>query len=110
MDFTDVKRRPSIRAWHPSQPGEPLTLTIDERLQYVAERQIAAAVDAHNAAAAAWWWSIRIAGIFGAGQLPNLRSEPASRAGESPAARQNHAVSCLRAGIGLQGHHPLAAL
>lgn len=33
----------------PGRPGTPITLTIDERLQFVAERELAAGVAAHNA-------------------------------------------------------------
>ncbi len=95
MDQTDVKRRPiDARVDAEARPGEPLTLTIDERLQYVAEREIAAAVDAHNAASGSV-----VALDPNTGDIlalasyptydPNLPPGPA----EAPTARQNHAVS-----------------
>ena len=49
--LTDVHRRGiAPQTIIPAKPGTSLTLTIDERLQFVAEREIAAAVLAHNAA------------------------------------------------------------
>ena len=48
--LTDVHRRGiAPQTTIPAKPGTSLTLTIDERLQFVAEREIAAAVRAHNA-------------------------------------------------------------
>ena len=48
--LTDVKRR-GIDSQNAAEarPGTPITLTIDERLQFVAERELAAGVAAHNA-------------------------------------------------------------
>jgi cell division protein FtsI (penicillin-binding protein 3) len=48
--LTDVKRR-GIDSQNATEarPGTPITLTIDERLQFVAERELAAGVAAHNA-------------------------------------------------------------
>src|SRR5436305_2373326 len=48
--LTDVKRRgiDSQLETEP-RPGTPITLTIDERVQFVAERELAAAVLSHNA-------------------------------------------------------------
>jgi cell division protein FtsI (penicillin-binding protein 3) len=48
--LTDVKRR-GIDSQNATEarPGAPITLTIDERLQFVAERELAAGVAAHNA-------------------------------------------------------------
>jgi cell division protein FtsI (penicillin-binding protein 3) len=47
--LTDVKRRGiDSRVETPSQPGASLQLTIDERIQFVAEREIAAAVAKHH--------------------------------------------------------------
>jgi cell division protein FtsI (penicillin-binding protein 3) len=47
--FTDVRRR-GIESWveTPPQPGQPITLTIDQRLQFVAERELAAQVKAKH--------------------------------------------------------------
>ena len=48
--LTDVHRRGiAPQTTIPAKPGTSLTLTLDERLQFVAEREIAAAVRAHNA-------------------------------------------------------------
>jgi len=48
--LTDVQRRGiAPQTTIPARPGASLTLTIDERIQFVAEREIAAAVAAHNA-------------------------------------------------------------
>jgi cell division protein FtsI (penicillin-binding protein 3) len=95
MDFTDVKRRPiDSRVATPAKPGEPLTLTIDERLQYVAERQIAAAVDAHNAASGSVVVVDPNSGdILALASYPTYDPNLPPGPGESPAARQNHAVS-----------------
>jgi len=48
--LTDVKRR-GIDSRLASEPraGQPVTLTIDAHLQFVAERELAAAVESHNA-------------------------------------------------------------
>ena len=84
------RRRPRSR---PS-PGTSLTLTIDERVQFVAEREIAAAVQAHHAESGSvvvmgpipatfWPWpAIR----------PTIRTSR-SRAGKIRSARMNHAFS-----------------
>src|SRR5579871_241040 len=49
--LTDVQRRGiDSQLDSEAQPGTPVVLTIDERLQFVAEREIAAAVEAHHAA------------------------------------------------------------
>jgi len=54
--LTDVKRRGiDSQSAADMKPGTPLTLTIDERIQFVAEREIAAAVDPTMRRAAAWW-------------------------------------------------------
>jgi cell division protein FtsI (penicillin-binding protein 3) len=48
--LTDVHRRGiAPQTTIPAKAGTALTLTLDERLQFVAEREIAAAVRAHNA-------------------------------------------------------------
>jgi cell division protein FtsI (penicillin-binding protein 3) len=95
MVLTDVKRRPiDSRVATEAKPGEPLTLTIDERLQYVAEREIAAAVDAHNAASGS---VVAIdpnnGDILALASYPTYDPNLPPGPGESPIARQNHAVS-----------------
>ncbi len=48
--LTDVKRRGIDSEWSTEpHPGDSVTLTIDERLQFVAERELAAAVQAKDA-------------------------------------------------------------
>jgi cell division protein FtsI (penicillin-binding protein 3) len=95
MDLTDVKRRPiDSRIASQARPGESLTLTIDERLQYLAERQIAAAVDAHNAASG----SVVVldpnnGDILALASYPTYDPNLPPGPDESPAARQNHALS-----------------
>ncbi len=48
--LTDVKRRgiDSTLATE-ARPGQPVTLSIDERIQFIAERELAVAVEAHHA-------------------------------------------------------------
>ena len=72
----------------------PITLTLDERLQFVAEREIAAAVEAHQAKSG----SVVVMNPYSGEILalasyptydPNLPPQP----GEDKAIRQNHAIS-----------------
>jgi cell division protein FtsI (penicillin-binding protein 3) len=95
MDQTDVKRRPiDSRVAAEAKPGEPLTLTIDERLQYLAEREIAAAVDAHNAASGSVVALDPNTGdILALASYPTYDPNLPPGPNEPPAARQNHAVS-----------------
>ncbi|HUP04420.1 MAG TPA: penicillin-binding protein, partial [Bryobacteraceae bacterium] len=92
---TDAKRRAiDSRIAREARPGEELTLSIDERLQYIAEEQIADTVKAHDAASG----SI-IAIDPNTGEILALASYPTydpnlpPGAGEPPTARQDHAVS-----------------
>lgn len=95
MVFADVKGRPiDSRVATGARPGEPLTLTIDERLQYVAEREIAVAVDAHHAASG----SVVVidpnnGDILALASYPTYDPNLPPGPDESPIARQNHAVS-----------------
>jgi cell division protein FtsI (penicillin-binding protein 3) len=76
------------------KPGVPITLTIDERLQFVAEREIAAAVEAHHAKSG----SVVVMNPY-TGEIlalasyptydPNLPPQP----GEDKEGRENHAIS-----------------
>ncbi len=95
MVLQDVQGRPiDSRLAAEAKPGEPLTLTIDERLQYVAEREIAAAVEAHGAASGSV-----VAMDPNTGEVlamasyptydPNLPPGP----DDNPAARMDHAAS-----------------
>ena len=93
--LTDVKRRGiDSQSASDMQPGTPITLTIDERIQFVAEREIAAAVEAHHAQSG----SVVVMNPYNGEILalasyptydPNLPPQP----GEDKASRQNHAIS-----------------
>ncbi|MGA3016677.1 MAG: penicillin-binding protein [Bryobacteraceae bacterium] len=72
--------------------GATITLTIDERLQFVAEREIAAAVEAHNAVSG----SVVVMNPYD-GQVLALASYPTYDPNEPPASvndrgRENHAA------------------
>ncbi|HJT88914.1 MAG TPA: penicillin-binding protein [Bryobacteraceae bacterium] len=93
--LTDVKRRgiDSQLDTEP-RPGKPVTLTIDERLQFVAEREIAAQVEKLHARSG----SVVVMNPYNGDVLvlasyptydPNKPPQP----GESHEARQNHAIS-----------------
>jgi cell division protein FtsI (penicillin-binding protein 3) len=93
--LTDVKRRGiDSQSASDMKPGTPITLTIDERIQFVAEREIAAAVEAHHAQSG----SVVVMNPYNGEILalasyptydPNLPPQP----GEDKASRQNHAIS-----------------
>jgi cell division protein FtsI (penicillin-binding protein 3) len=93
--LTDVKRRGiDSQSASDMQPGTAITLAIDERIQFVAEREIAAAVDAHHAKSG----SVVVMNPYNGEILamasyptynPNLPPQP----GEDSASRQNHAIS-----------------
>ena len=92
--LTDVKRR-GIESQLDSdgRPGMPITLTIDERIQFVAEREIAAAVPLHGAVSG----SVVVMNPS-TGDVLALASYPTYDPNLSPQpgdnfARQNHAVS-----------------
>jgi cell division protein FtsI (penicillin-binding protein 3) len=76
------------------RPGTPITLTIDERLQFVAEREIAAAVEAHHAKSG----SVVVMNPYN-GEILALASYPTydpnlpPKPGEDSTGRQNHAIS-----------------
>jgi len=92
--LTDVKRRGiESQLDVEAKPGAPVTLTIDERLQFVAEREIAVAVKAHNAASG----SVVVMNPT-TGDVLALASYPTYDPNQPPSpsenfARQNHAVS-----------------
>jgi cell division protein FtsI (penicillin-binding protein 3) len=93
--LTDVHRRGiDSQESTPAKPGVPITLTIDERLQFVAEREIANAVGLHHADSG----SIVVMNPYNGDVLamasyptfdPNL---PLER-GQDPKPRMNHAIS-----------------
>jgi cell division protein FtsI (penicillin-binding protein 3) len=78
----------------PAHPGEAVTLTIDERLEYVAEREIAAAVEAHNAmSGSVVAMDPNTGDILAMASYPTYDPNFPPGPGENPAARQNHALS-----------------
>jgi cell division protein FtsI (penicillin-binding protein 3) len=91
----DVNRRGiDSQSASDARPGTQITLTIDERLQFVAEREIAAAVEAHHAKSG----SVVVMNPYNGEILalasyptydPNLPPQP----GEDKTVRQNHAIS-----------------
>lgn len=93
--LTDVRRR-AIDQQLASEPraGTPITLTIDERLQFFAEREIAAAVESHHAVSG----SVVVMNPSN-GQILVLASYPPFNPNLPPLskadreARQNHATS-----------------
>ncbi len=93
--LTDVKRRGiDSQVGSDARPGLPVTLTIDERLQFIAERELAAAVEAHHAQTG----SVVVMNPQN-GDILALASYPAYDPnippieGDNPISRQNHAVS-----------------
>ena len=95
LDLTDVKGRPiDSEVSAEAHPGEPLTLTIDDRLQYLAETQLAAAVAAHNAASGSVVAMDPNTGdILALASYPTYDPNLPPGPGEAPTARQNHALS-----------------
>ncbi len=93
--LTDVHRRGiDSKETKPAKPGVAITLTIDERLQFVAEREIAIAVGLHKADSG----SIVVMNPYNGDVLamasyptfdPNLPLEK----GQDPKPRMNHAIS-----------------
>ena len=93
--LTDVKRRgiDSQLASEP-RPGTPVTLTIDERLQFVAERELAAAVEAHHAVSGSVVVMNPYTGeILAMASYPTYDPNVPPQPGDHSADRQNHAVS-----------------
>jgi len=93
--LTDVKRRGiDQQLSSEARAGTPVTLTIEERLQFVAEREIAAAVAKNQAASG----SIVVMNPYD-GQIYAMASYPTydpnvpPQPGDDIAARQNHALS-----------------
>jgi cell division protein FtsI (penicillin-binding protein 3) len=93
--LTDVKRK-QIEA-HPDQEvkdGIPLVLSIDERIQFVMERELAAAVQrAHGKTGSAVAMNPVTGEIYGMVSYPTFDPNTKPEPGESPVKRWNHAVS-----------------
>jgi cell division protein FtsI (penicillin-binding protein 3) len=93
--LTDVHRRGiAPQTTVPAKPGTSLTLTIDERIQFVAEREIAAAVRAHNAASGSVVVMRPDSGdILAMASYPTFDPNVPAERGEDPKPRMNHAFS-----------------
>jgi cell division protein FtsI (penicillin-binding protein 3) len=93
--LTDVKRRGIASELETeAKPGASLTLSIDERIQYVAEQQLAIAVEAKNAISGSVVVMDPYRGdILALASFPTYDPNGAPQPGESPIARRNHAVS-----------------
>jgi cell division protein FtsI (penicillin-binding protein 3) len=93
--LTDVKRK-QIEA-HSDQEvkdGVPLVLTIDERIQFVMERELAAAVErAHGKTGSAVALNPKTGEIYAIASYPTFDPNKKPEPGESPVNRWNHAVS-----------------
>jgi cell division protein FtsI (penicillin-binding protein 3) len=93
--LTDVHRRGiAPQTTIPAKPGTSLTLTLDERLQFVAEREIAAAVLSHNAASGSVVVMDPDTGdILAMASYPTFDPNVPVERGEDPKPRMNHAYS-----------------
>jgi len=93
--LTDVHRRGiAPQTSIPAKPGTPLTLTIDERLQFVAEREIAAAVIAYHAASGSVVVMKPDTGdILAMASYPTFDPNIPVERGEDAKPRMNHAFS-----------------
>jgi cell division protein FtsI (penicillin-binding protein 3) len=93
--LTDVRRRGiAPQTTVPAKPGTSITLTINERLQFVAERELAAAVTMHNAVSG----SIVVlqpgtGDILAMASYPTFDANIPAQRGDNPKARLNHAFS-----------------
>jgi cell division protein FtsI (penicillin-binding protein 3) len=93
--LTDVKRRgiDSVVASEP-KPGVSLTLTIDERLQFVVERELAArALVTKARSGSAVVMNPQTGDILALASWPTYDPNIPPHEGEDPIARANHAVS-----------------
>ena len=93
--LTDVKRRGiDSQAASEMKPGTPITLTIDERVQFVAEREIAAAVEAHHAQSGSVVVMNPYTGeILAMASYPTYDPNLPPQRGEDKTGRINHAIS-----------------
>lgn len=93
--LTDVKRRGiDSQLESGARPGVPITLTIDERLQFVAERELANAVRTHHGeSGSVVAMNPQTGDILALASYPTYDPNIPPVAGDNPIARQNHAVS-----------------
>jgi cell division protein FtsI (penicillin-binding protein 3) len=93
--LTDVKRR-GIESTPAQEPhaGAGITLTLDERLEFVAERELAAAVSAHHAVSGSVVVLNPNTGeILALASYPSYDPNLPPQPNDDPTARLNHAVS-----------------
>lgn len=93
--LTDVKRR-GIDSYFDTEPhaGTPLTLTIDERIQFVAEKEIARAVQEHSAKSGSVVVMNPYNGdVLAMASYPTFDPNKPPQPGETAANRFNYAVS-----------------
>ncbi len=93
--LTDVKRRGiDSQLESGARPGLTIQLTIDERLQFIAERELAEAVKKHDArTGSVVAINPQTGDILALASYPTYDPNLPPQAGENPIARQNHAVS-----------------
>jgi len=93
--LTDVRRRGiDSQLAAPARPGTPITLTIDERLQFVVEREIAAAVEQANAkTGSVVVMNPNTGDVLAMASYPTYDPNLPPQPGESSVNRQNQAVS-----------------
>jgi cell division protein FtsI (penicillin-binding protein 3) len=92
--LTDVKRRGiDSHLETEARPGTPITLTIDERVQFVAERELAAAVEAKNAVSGSLVvMNPNTGDIIAMASYPTYDPNLPPANGAADPARRNHAV------------------
>ena len=90
--LTDVKRRGiDSQLDTEAHPGVPLALTIDERIQFVAEHELAAAVEAHHAVSGSVVVMMPTTGdVLALASYPTYDPNEQANASQN-FARQNHA-------------------
>ena len=77
----------------PAQPGESITLTVDARIQFVAEREIKAAVEKHHArSGTVIAMNPNTGEIYALANYPTYNPGEAPKAGDNPLARMNLGV------------------
>jgi cell division protein FtsI (penicillin-binding protein 3) len=93
--LTDVKRRGiASEMQSDAKPGAAITLTIDARVQFVAERELAAAVESHNALSGSIVAMNPYTGdIIALASYPTYDPNVQLRPGDPVGPRANHAVS-----------------
>jgi cell division protein FtsI (penicillin-binding protein 3) len=92
---TDTRRRAiESQVQSPARPGASLTLTIDLRTQFVAERELAAAAEAHRAVSGSVVvLDPRTGDIIALASYPAYDPNMPPVEGDDPRGRLNHAVS-----------------